>query len=494
MVVASKRRGVALDFAALPPEINSGRMYMGPGSGPILAAAAAWDELAAGLHSVAASYRSVISGLAAGPWSGPSSAAMTAAAASYVAWLSTAAAQAEETATQAKAAAVAYEEAFAATVPPPLIAANRSLLTTLVAKNIFGQYTATIATLEGQYAEMWARDTAAMYSYAGSSASATALTPFTNPPQTTNGSANQAAAVGQTTGTLAGNAQNTVSSIQQAFSAAPNTLQSLAAAPAAAAAAPSPLTVLEVISALITIFLDAPASLATFFVDAPLAPLAAVSLPLDIVGAGSGLHTDDIVSGWAGIEPWPFTGDQPPTEFPAVVTGPIQSPAPTPAAALSAGLGEANTVGGLSVPPTWTIATPAVRPIALTLPALPPIGVSATAAEAAAAAAEVGSGSTFSQIAAAGMAGRAMAGTLGTGAGKGGGPPKEGTRVRAGAGGTGITRESAAADARAEAPQDKPRTVVTGVAAELREFAKLRDEGILTDEEYTEQKNRLLGR
>ena len=42
--------------------------------------------------------------------------------------------------------------------------------------------------------------------------------------------------------------------------------------------------------------------------------------------------------------------------------------------------------------------------------------------------------------------------------------------------------------------KDKPRAVVTGVAAELREFAKLRDEGILTDEEYTEQKNRLLGR
>ena len=45
-----------------------------------------------------------------------------------------------------------------------------------------------------------------------------------------------------------------------------------------------------------------------------------------------------------------------------------------------------------------------------------------------------------------------------------------------------------------DAPQSKPRAVVTGVAAELREFAKLRDEGILTDEEYTEQKNRLLGR
>ncbi|WP_140908204.1 PPE domain-containing protein, partial [Mycobacterium tuberculosis] len=28
-----------MDFGALPPEINSGRMYCGPGSGPMLAAA-----------------------------------------------------------------------------------------------------------------------------------------------------------------------------------------------------------------------------------------------------------------------------------------------------------------------------------------------------------------------------------------------------------------------------------------------------------------------
>lgn len=39
-----------LDFGALPPEINSGRMYAGPGSGPLLAAAAAWDALAAELY------------------------------------------------------------------------------------------------------------------------------------------------------------------------------------------------------------------------------------------------------------------------------------------------------------------------------------------------------------------------------------------------------------------------------------------------------------
>ena len=59
-----------MDFAFLPPEISSGRMYDGPGSGPMLAAAAAWDGLAAELHSAAASYASVISGLTAGPWLG----------------------------------------------------------------------------------------------------------------------------------------------------------------------------------------------------------------------------------------------------------------------------------------------------------------------------------------------------------------------------------------------------------------------------------------
>ena len=44
-----------IDFGALPPEINSGRMYTGPGSGPMVAAAEAWDGLAAEMHSAAAS-------------------------------------------------------------------------------------------------------------------------------------------------------------------------------------------------------------------------------------------------------------------------------------------------------------------------------------------------------------------------------------------------------------------------------------------------------
>ncbi|MBI2696767.1 PPE domain-containing protein, partial [Mycobacterium nebraskense] len=44
------------DFGALPPEVNSGRMYAGPGSGPLMAASAAWDEIAAEVATAASGY------------------------------------------------------------------------------------------------------------------------------------------------------------------------------------------------------------------------------------------------------------------------------------------------------------------------------------------------------------------------------------------------------------------------------------------------------
>ena len=185
-----------MDFGALPPEINSGRMYAGAGPGPMLAAAAAWDGLADELGSTASSYQSVVEGLGSS-WQGPSSTSMAAAAAPYVAWMTTTAAQAEETANQARAAVAAYEAAFAATVPPPVIVANRTLLMTLIATNILGQNTPAIAATEAHYMQMWAQDASAMYGYAGSAAAASQLTPFTEPPQTTNAAAEplQAAAV-----------------------------------------------------------------------------------------------------------------------------------------------------------------------------------------------------------------------------------------------------------------------------------------------------------
>ena len=121
-----------MDFAVLPPEINSGLMYAGPGSGPIITAAASWGSLATEVSSAAEDYGSVISNLTSGPWRGPASASMVAAAAPYLSWMNATAAQAEQAANQAKAAASAYETAFTATVPPPVIVANRTLLASLV--------------------------------------------------------------------------------------------------------------------------------------------------------------------------------------------------------------------------------------------------------------------------------------------------------------------------------------------------------------------------
>ena len=48
-----------MDFGTYPPEINSLRMYTGPGAAPMLTAAQAWQGLAAELHSAASSYQSV---------------------------------------------------------------------------------------------------------------------------------------------------------------------------------------------------------------------------------------------------------------------------------------------------------------------------------------------------------------------------------------------------------------------------------------------------
>lgn len=59
-----------MDFGLLPPEINSARIYAGPGPGPMLANAAGWDALAAELESAATGYSAQITGLTGIAWSG----------------------------------------------------------------------------------------------------------------------------------------------------------------------------------------------------------------------------------------------------------------------------------------------------------------------------------------------------------------------------------------------------------------------------------------
>ena len=382
-----------MDFGMLPPEVNSARMYTGPGAGPMLAAAAAWDGLAAQLHCTAASYSSVISGLTAG-WQGPSSATMAAAAAPYTAWMSATAAQAEQTAIQARAAAAAYEIAFAATVPPPIVAANRALLMSLIATNFLGQNTPAIAAAEAHYAEMWAQDATAMFGYAGSSATASRVTPFTEPPQATNPAVagGQVAAVAHAVGTSAGT--NTQSVLTQLMSATPQSLQSLASsvsvAPAASAAAdlPSPLSVLSSLTG-------------------PFSPLPLTGYGLSGYLFGTEMYglpsaASNVAELSQKVSALPAAGSG------GLLEGGLGSGTRVVGSTggVSADIGRASVVGRLSVPQSWAWAAPAVKPAAMVLPdsglGAAPVMVAAD-----------DQGGVFSNMALSSVAGRALVGTGG---------------------------------------------------------------------------------
>lgn len=176
-----------MDFGRLPPEINSVRMYSGPGADSMRAAAAAWAALAQELREAATNSRSITSGA----WAAVGTLSTTAAA--HIDWFAYTAAQCQQTAEQASAAAAAYETAFAAMVPPQTIGANRILRRRLAAVNWFGQYTALMAAIEGDYEEMWALDAAAMYAYADGSAAASAIPGFSRPPTATGVAGNNVA-------------------------------------------------------------------------------------------------------------------------------------------------------------------------------------------------------------------------------------------------------------------------------------------------------------
>jgi PPE-repeat protein len=342
-----------------------------------------------------------------------------------------------------------------------VIAANRSLLMALVATNIFGQNTPAIATTEAQYAEMWAQDTAVMYGYAGASASAAMLTPFTPPPQSINpgGLGAKAAALAQATGTSA--ATNTQTLLSQLTSAVPTALQGLASpltstSPAAGLGIVQTLGLASPLSGvtgiLQTLGITSPASLleptsvgiaSAELTTASGAWNSASQGDAEIVSAGR-----DIVDGQAGMEARIMSRfDQ---------LGAVGS-------AGSAGLGRAASVGALSVPPGWTAAAPAIRLAAMALPA--------ASLDAAPEVFAGSPGSLFGEMALASMAGRVIGGTVSPGA-----------------------RERIGATARA-----CPARPMTGIAAEISELAEvlgrlgaLRDSGILTDQEFNEQKRRLL--
>lgn len=205
-----------MSFMMFPPEINSSLMYSGAGSGPLMAAASAWSELAADLESTAASYQAVLAQLTGSTWLGPSSARMAAATAPYVDWLVTTAGQAAQTSAQAQFAAAAYEGAFASTVPPAVIAANRALLMALVATNFLGQNTPAIMATEAHYMEMWFQDGMTMDTYAAASQQAVVLPQQTPAPAASDGglSSDLAAAVQSVENSISTTVNNLVTALQ----------------------------------------------------------------------------------------------------------------------------------------------------------------------------------------------------------------------------------------------------------------------------------------
>lgn len=348
-----------MSFMLLPPEVNSGRMYAGPGPGPMLAAAKAWDGLATELYSAVQQYGSAISELVADRWSGPSATAMENAAAPQVTWLSDTATQAERAADQARAAVSAYETAFATTVPPQTVAANRADYLMLVSTNIFGQNAPAIAVVEAQYAEMWAQDVAAMHGYAAASAVHSMLTPFSPPRQHTNAGALEAqgVAVAHAVGDAGGShAQAVLSAGQQLLSAGPQALQGLAS-PTGPAALPA---FLEWLYAL-----QLPSGVVELQTFQQVHPITDLFLGLNWVHGLFGLSH----STYGLQEALVATGQVP--SIPA-------EPGPLPlwewegmsieVDAVSGELGEATTVGALSVPQGWVTEAPAMRLAAAALP------------------------------------------------------------------------------------------------------------------------------
>lgn len=389
---------MVFDFGALPPEINSGRIYSGPGSAPLLAAATAWNALASELQTTAASYASTIGELTT-TWQGPSSTAAADAAAPYAAWLSTTAAQAEQTASQAKAAAAAYEAAFAASIPPPVIAANRSALALLVATNFLGQNTPAIAANETTYAEFWAQDAVAMYGYAGAATTASELTPFTAAPATTNdtGQATQAAAMAQSAATSSADATSNV----EAFLAQLNTqlLSYLPATTTSLTGLGLPTSVTNFITLFNQALTTGTNTISTYAAG-----------PWSMVGLGSlvrswyqvAISIPNLGVGIQGIgpllNPHPIVGALSPLLHSGLLSGSYASEN-----LVSATAGRAGTIGALSVPQNWASAVPAVRTVAAEM--------DATALRAAPEMASIGNPGMFGQTALSSLAGRAIGGS-----------------------------------------------------------------------------------
>jgi PPE-repeat protein len=286
-----------------------------------------------------------------------------------------------------------------------------------------------------------------MYGYASSAMTATQLTPFTAPPQTTNsaGPAGQTAAAARVVSGSAGTGTQTA--LAQLITAMPGALQGLASP----AQATSPLQALF----LVTLGL----SVASLSTSSSAAVYSSMNSRVLVDNSQAILNNSDILLN--SQDQLSRTGQQileriqklRPTGTPSAIAG--GSGVGRAPVLVSASMGQAASAGRLSVPVSWAAAAPEIRAAAYGLPA--------TSVDAAPAASARAAGTAFSEMAFAGMGGSALAGTVSRGRQE--------------------YIEATAGD-HVKSPQRALESPVTKMAAGIRELGELRDSGLLTDKEF----------
>lgn len=240
--------------------------------------------------------------------------------------------------------------------PPPVIAANRALQASLIASNILGQNTPAIAATEAQYMAMWVQDGVAMDTYhATSQANNSQLQAPQPAPQVSNPSS----ATSSSPSTAASTAGQTVSNVLSHLTSSTSSSDAIGTAGKYLSAATLPVSVGSTGLGLISNIAKA---MGTF------GSAAGGSIAPGLSGAVRGLT--NAVSGPASV---------------------IRE--------VTAGMGRAFSVGGLSAPMSWGASAPA------TLASSVGTALPSTLATAAA---EVGGVPTSSALAPLGAAGRAV--------------------------------------------------------------------------------------